>query len=202
MPSRAGDRPDVSAFLAGCSAAFAELGVRWYLFGAQAAFIYGAARLTVDVDITVALGERAPRELLAALSRHDLRPRVADEDFVERTRVLPVVHAPTRIAGDIVLAGPGLEEMFLEHARVRDILGVPVPIAAAEDLVVMKVLAGRPKDIEDVKAIVAAQGDRLNVDRIRETLGLVEGALDQSDLLPAFESALAAVRSPRRRRKR
>lgn len=202
MPSRGAERLDVSAFLAACAAAFAALGVRWYLFGAQAAFVYGAARLTVDVDVTVALNERRPGELLAALARHGIRSRLDDEGFVERTRVLPVIHVPSGIAGDIVLAGPGLEEMFLDRARIQDLLGVPVPIAAPEDLVVMKILAGRPKDIEDVKAIVAAQGDKLGLDDVRGTLRLVEEALGQSDLLPILESALAVARPRRRRAKK
>lgn len=202
MPSRGAERLDVSAFLAACSAAFAELGVRWYLFGAQAAFVYGAARLTVDVDVTAALNERPTGELLAALARHGIRSRFDDEDFVERTRVLPVVHTSSGIAGDIVLAGPGLEEMFLERSHVQDLLGVAVPIASPEDLVVMKILAGRPKDIEDVKAIVAAQGEKLKLADIRQTLQMVEEAMGQSDLLPLFETTLAVRRSRRRRAKK
>jgi hypothetical protein len=204
MSSAASDPRSVAAFLSACAAAFAELGVRWYLFGAQAAFLYGAARMTIDVDLTVMLDARSPQELSAALSRHRVRVRVGEDEaaFIEQTRVLPVVHMESGVAGDIVLAGPGLEEGFLERAVERDVLGVKVPVAAAEDLVVMKVLAGRPKDIADVKAIVAAQGDALKVDDIRETLRLVEAALGQSDLLPAFEKVLVAARAPKRRPKR
>ncbi len=202
MSVAASDPQSVAAFLGACAGALGDLGVRWYLFGAQAAFFYGASRLTVDVDITVALERCSAAELSAALLRHGIRLRIDDEAFVEQTRVLPVMHVASRVVGDIVLAGPGLEEGFLERAIVRDVLGMRVPVAAAEDLVVMKILAGRPKDIEDVKAIVAAQGAGLNVAGIRETLQLVEEALGQSDLLPAFETVLAAARTPRRRPKR
>lgn len=93
-----------------------------------------------------------------------------------------------------------MEERFLDRAQVREVLGVRVPVAAAEDLVVMKVLAGRPKDLEDVKSIVAAQGGKLDVEDIRGTLRLVEEALSQSDLVPAFEGILAAARASKRRR--
>ncbi|MEZ4306610.1 MAG: DUF6036 family nucleotidyltransferase [Polyangiaceae bacterium] len=182
--------------------AFDDLGVQWYLFGAQAAFLYGASRLTVDVDVTVALERRAPHELVSALERHGIKSRVEDPEFVERTRVLPVTHVPTRTAGDIVLAGPGLEEAFLARAEPREILGVAVPVASAEDIVVMKILAGRPKDLEDVKAIVAAQGDALGSAEIRSMLGVVEEALGQSDLLPLFESTAKAARPSRRSRMR
>jgi hypothetical protein len=61
----------------------------------------------------------------------------------------------------------------------------------------MKVLAGRPKDQEDVVAILTAQGSGLAVPRIRELLTLMEQALDQRDLLPAFEAALERARRAR-----
>ena len=46
----------VGEALAGVRAACAELSVPWYLFGAQAALVYGSPRLTADIDITVQLG--------------------------------------------------------------------------------------------------------------------------------------------------
>jgi hypothetical protein len=70
------------------------------------------------------------------------------------------------------------------HRRVGR---VEIPIAAAEDIIVMKILAGRPKDLEDVRGIVVARRD-LNLSQVRETLTMLEGALDQSDLTPLFEA--------------
>jgi hypothetical protein len=72
---------------------------------------------------------------------------------------------------------------------------VPVPVARAEDIVVMKILAERPKDIEDVVSILAAHPD-LDLDLVRSTLRLLEEALDQSDLLPALERARQRARKP------
>ena len=79
-----------------------------------------------------------------------------------------------------------LEELFFERVVHRRIGSVIVPIASAEDLIVMKVLAGRPKDLDDVRAIVRVKAD-LDVPLVRETLALLERALDQSDLLPIFD---------------
>jgi hypothetical protein len=130
--------------------------------------------------------------------------------FVESTRVLPARHHGSGIDVDVVLAGPGPEQLFLERAVRRRIEGVWILVASVEDVVAMKVLSGRPKDAEDIKEIVAAQGRRLDVGRVRATLGSFEAALDRRDLLPAFETLAAAVRkrrshiprgiSPRRRR--
>jgi len=35
---------------------------------------------------------------------------------------------------DLVLGGPGLEDLFLQRAVERDVEGVRVPVATAEDL--------------------------------------------------------------------
>lgn len=43
---------DVADLLAALAGALGELGVRWYLFGAQAVLIHGRPRLTDDVDVT------------------------------------------------------------------------------------------------------------------------------------------------------
>src|SRR5438128_1463929 len=77
-----------------------------------------------------------------ALARFRLRVSNVDS-FVAQTRVLPFVHQPTGMPLDVVLAGPGLEELFLERARPLDLGGVEVPVISPEDLLVTKVLAGR-----------------------------------------------------------
>lgn len=160
----------------------------WYLFGAQAAIIHGAARLTADVDVTVRL--RPPStttSLTAILERYGFSARVTSPGFIERTRVMPFVHRGTSMPVDAVLAGPGLEDQFFTRVRHRNVDGVSVPVASAEDLIVMKILAGRGKDTDDVMAILEAQGDSLDLDYVRQTLSLLEDALGQSDLLNAFE---------------
>jgi hypothetical protein len=168
---------------------FATLGVRWYLFGAQAAILHGAARLSADVDVTVRLGDGALPPLLDALEARGFDPRVpSPEQFARETRVLPLVHRASRMPVDLVLAGPGLEERFLARVELRDVEGVPVPLASREDLVVMKLLAGRPKDLEDVAALAAGSG--LDLGYLRATLRELERAIDRSDLLPLLERML------------
>jgi hypothetical protein len=182
---------DLLADLAG---ALDEVGAGWYLFGAQAALIHGAARLTADVDVTIHLRGVDTKALVKALTGAGFQMRVEGDDFLARTRVLPVVHTATGIPADLVLAGPGLEELFLERAEIRDLDGVKVPVARAEDIVVMKILAGRPKDLEDVVAILAAHPGDLDIELARGTLRMLEEALGQSDLLPELQRAMDRAR--------
>jgi uncharacterized nucleotidyltransferase DUF6036 len=184
----------VADALAALAAVLDAFGVRWYLFGAQAALVYGAVRLTADIDATLELADRDLGELVAHLRTAGFVLRIQDfTSFVERTRVLPTVHEASGMAVDLVLAGPGLEEQFLDHAQRQLIEGVAVPVASAEDIVIMKLIAGRAKDVDDVIAILGTH-PQLDLLRIREILRQVEQALDRSDLLAALDDAIQRTR--------
>lgn len=160
----------------------------WYLFGAQAVVAYGVPRLSADVDVTLRLTPDTPGPFVEDMRAAGFEPRVDDPEFVRRTRVLPFVHANTGMPLDVVLAGSGLEDEFLERARALDISGLRVPTIAPEDLMVAKILAGRPKDIEDARGLWRARGPEMDAESIATLLRLLEEALAQSDLTPVFAS--------------
>ena len=181
----------IGEVLAALGTCFDSLGVRWYLFGAQAAIFHGVARLTADVDVTVLPGLHSTGRLVSVMEANGFGLRVtATDDFVARTRVLPFVHSATRLPVDVVLAGPGIEEQFLDRAELHVLEGVRVPIATVEDLVTMKILAGRPKDLDDAKGMLRARSEEIDLDHVRRMLQLLEEALSQSDLIPQLEQLI------------
>jgi hypothetical protein len=165
---------------------------RWFVFGAQAVTAYGVPRLSADVDVTLALHPDAPEQFARDMKNAGFALRVSDPDFVRRTRVMPFVHIATAMPLDIVLAGSGLEEAFLDRARPTDLGGTVVPLIDLGDLLVAKILAGRPKDHDDAAGLWRLHGATVAEDRVRETLRLLEEALSQSDLVSTFD---AIVRS-------
>ncbi len=177
-----------------------RLGASWYVFGAQAVLLWGRPRFTADIDVTVRLNAETPARLVVAMEEAGFALRVsAVDDFVERTRVLPFVHLATAWPLDVVLAGPGLEQRFLDQAVDVDLGdGVHLPVIRPEDLIVTKILAGRPKDLEDVRGVLLERPEQLDIPSIRETLALLEEALAVNDLQPAFDAELARVRRTRR----
>lgn len=158
------------------------------MFGAQAVVAYGFPRLSADVDVTIALAPDDPEGLARDLTSAGFTLRVSDPAFVRRTRVMPFVHTRTGMPVDIVLAGSGLEESFLARATPTDIGGATVPLIHLEDLIIAKVLAGRPKDISDAAGLWRLHGGELSRAHIVATLRLLEEALGQSDLVAAFEA--------------
>ncbi|MCC6644140.1 MAG: nucleotidyltransferase [Polyangiaceae bacterium] len=163
---------------------------RFYLFGAQAAALHGSTRMSADADVTLLLPVDTTA-LLAALAGRDFAPRVKDEGFLRATRVLPVWHAATRMPIDLVLGDSGLEYAAYERATRRRIGGRVWRVASPSDVVVMKVLAGRSKDEEDVRAIVAAQRARrpgVEMTYVEETLLALEEAIDEAGLVDRWRA--------------
>jgi Nucleotidyl transferase of unknown function (DUF2204) len=170
----------------------------WYVFGAQAVVAYGVPRLSADVDVTIRLTPDTPSAFADAMQAGGFMLRVTDPHFVERTRVMPFVHTATGMPVDVVLAGSGLEDMFLDRVRSIDIGGTTVPMLDVEDLVIAKVLAGRPKDIDDAQALWRVHGSGLDAGRIRSVIRDLEDALSQSDLLPALDVVTGTAKRPSR----
>lgn len=165
--------------------------LRWYLFGAQAVAVYGVQRASADLDITIDLGDRTLDDLAEPFARAGFAARFADRAFAAATRVFPVVHTASSWPIDLVLAGPGLEQEFLARARGHTVARTRISVLSPEDLIVTKLLAQRPKDLEDVRGLVRKVAT-LDHAQIVKTLARLEAALDRSDLRPLY----AKLRKP------
>jgi hypothetical protein len=181
------NRQEVVELLHALAGVMAERRLRWYLFGAQAAILWGTVRVSTDADITVEIEPASVHAFIDAMKRHGFDLLVSDSEFLERSRVFPFRHRATGMPLDVVLAGTGMEAEFLQRAIPVDVKGKDIPVISPEDLVITKVLAGRPKDEEDIRSVIALRKASLDAGRIRSVLRMLEEALGQSDLLPLFE---------------
>ena len=75
----------------------AEQDLRWYVFGAQAAIIWGSPRVSADVDSHRRNRTGRHRFVRAVDEAPRIRSLFSDAEFVARTRVLPFVHGDTRM---------------------------------------------------------------------------------------------------------
>lgn len=189
-------RPAAAEALTRLAAVLRALGLRWYVFGAQAVAVHGFPRATADLDVTVDLADVAPERLVRTLERAGFASRFSDADFVRATRVMPIVHKKTGLPIDVVLAGPGLEQVFLDAAATYRIGRCTIPVISREHLIVTKLLAGRPKDLEDVRELIAIAGADLDFAHVEALLAELERALGQSDLRPRLRD-LRRLRRPR-----
>jgi len=67
----------------------------------------------------------------------------------------------TNIKVDMSLGLSRFEQQLISRAELLDISGTMVSVVTAEDLQLLKILAGRPQDMQDARGIVAAQSKGL-----------------------------------------
>lgn len=194
---------DVTSALVELAQAFAALGVRWYVFGAQAVVAAGVPRLSHDLDVTVEAPAGGAPALVETLEAHGFALRDVGADvatFIAETRVIPMMVAQSKFPIDVVLAGPGLEEDMLARVTRRTVSGVPIPFVDTADLIALKLLAGREKDLEDVRALVRARSNDLDLDLARQRVAELGSLLDDSTLSETLDRAIKEARAKKRRR--
>ena len=129
--------------------------VPYMVIGGQAVLIHGEPRLTRDIDITLGVTPERLDTVLAAVDMIGLKVLVeAPHPFVRDTWVLPCEDSQSGIRVDIVFSHSHYEQLAIARA-VRVTMGTQsVCFASAEDLVVQKLVAGRPRDLEDARTVM------------------------------------------------
>lgn|GEM_PF-119636 len=152
------------------------------IIGGVAASIHGQARATEDVDAAVLLDERHLDHFVKLAAAEGLHPRISDAiAFAQRNAVLLLEHSESGVSVDIVLGRLPFERYALEHAIYVKIDDLLVPVVAPEDLIVMKAIAHRPQDLQDIRVIVTSN-PKLDVKRIRREVRGMASALDMPEL--------------------
>ncbi len=166
---------------------------KFCLIGGIAAGHWGRSRNTEDVDFVLLAGFGDERTFIKPLVK-SFRGRLPDTDsFAIENRVV-LLKASNGVAIDISLGALPFEEEMLNRAVKAEVLpGVFVPMATAEDLVVMKAIAWRPRDIDDIERIIAAQDRKLDLIYIRRWLAELSAIDPEFDVSDRFEQLLLSV---------
>lgn len=129
----------------------------FFFIGGLAVQIWGEPRLTKDIDLTVFTNLSDEKGLIDRVLR-EYKPKFHDAgEFALSNRVLPVTTA-NGIGVDFTLAGLADFSEPLSRASYQDFGdGTLLKICSPEDLVIMKTLAGRPRDWPDVEAVLIKQ---------------------------------------------
>jgi hypothetical protein len=157
------------------------------VIGGLAVSLRGEPRVTADVDLVLGITIDAAIDLIPSLKGTSLEPLFSGvEEVVQRAFILPLRHRPSGVNVDLAIGLSGFERQALARAEAMNIAGHDVMVATAEDLLIMKLIAGRPRDQQDIEGIIAAQGRRLDWDYCHQTAQALGTAIDQ-DLVSQVE---------------
>lgn len=135
---------------------------RFCFIGGLAVQRWGEPRLTQDADLTVITGFGGEAPFVdALLARFEGRLPDARE-FALRNRVL-LLRSSGGVPLDVALGAMPFEERAV--ARASDFMIAPSTViltCSAEDLIVLKAFAGRPRDWLDIDGIAIRQAGRFD----------------------------------------
>ena len=165
-----------------------EHGIPHFFIGGLAVQHWGEPRLTADVDLC-AVTDPAETDALVQNLLKAFAARADAADTARRVHLLPL-RSSTGVTIEIALGFTGFEKIAAKRAkRIEVAPGKSIPICSAEDLIVYKVVANRPRDVEDVEMVILRQQDRLDQRYIRRTLKEMEELADDPDCLRRFDVA-------------
>lgn len=171
-------------------------GWRYCFIGALAVLRWGEPRLTRDVDLTIVTGFGNEAAFIDPLL-DQFEARIDDaREFALENRVL-LLRASNAIPVDVALGALPFEERAAGRASPHHIgSSRSIRTCGAEDLVVMKVFAGRGQDWVDVEGIVARQGPELDHELIWGELRPLLDLKAPSDAEERLRSLLAQSGGP------
>ena len=154
---------DFAGFIARIARELSELRVPFMLIGGQAVLLHGQPRLTEDIDITLGVDPSRLSVVEEACALLGLDPLPSDPaGFVRETFVLPTRDRATGVRVDFIFSTTPYERQAIDRAVLVPLGDVSVPFATAEDLIIHKLFAGRPRDEEDAVGVVRRQGSRID----------------------------------------
>jgi len=133
--------------------------IPYMVIGGQALLIYGEPRLTRDIDITLGISTDQLKQVLAVVEKIQLKPIVDPWNFTVKTMVLPCQDPKVDIRVDFIFSFTPYEAQAIQRAYRVAVGRRRVNFASPEDLIIHKIFAGRPRDLEDVKSVLLKAKD-------------------------------------------
>lgn len=156
-------------------------GVPYMVIGGLANVIWGEPRATLDIDVTVwALDAEIPA-VVDLLGRHFGVLVEHAASFIDETRVLPLENKDgVRI--DVIFGLLSFEQDAIARAVTLHVAGVPVRFCTAEDLILMKIVSDRERDLSDARAIIGRRSAELDRDYLEPRIRELSVVLERPDI--------------------
>jgi len=161
---------------------------RFCFIGGIAVLRWGEPRFTRDVDVTVLCRFGKEDEVSSSLIDAGYLGRISDaREFARTSRVL-LLQTLDGIPIDVALGALPFEESMIERATSFEFeTNCELRTCSAEDLVVMKLFALRPRDVLDAESIVMRQRGALDWTYIESNLQPLADLKGQPDIMHTLE---------------
>lgn len=173
-----------------------EHGIPYVIIGGIANAVRGEPRATHDADLKV-LVQGMTIASFRALAEAQFKPyRRPWLGGAESSLIISLEVASDMIV-DMLVAVLPYEELAIRRAEMIEVEGLSLPICTAEDLIIHKAIADRPKDWLDIEKILMRQSGKLDIEYVRSWLIQFADALEKPALVAQFNRLLSEERNKR-----
>ncbi len=156
---------------------------RGVIIGGVAASLLGKPRLTADLDALVLLDPFEIPQFLDMAKKLGIVPRIRSADeFARKNHVLLMHHAASGTNIDIVLGMLPFEKQVIDRSCMITVSSLELRLPTPEDLIIMKTVAHRSKDMEDIKGIIEIQ-KYMDLKYIKKWVKEFADAVDSPEML-------------------
>lgn len=153
------------------------------IVGGVAASLLGKPRLTQDIDVLVDVPDEGWDRLIAIAATQGIAPRIDDSlNFARKTRVLLLRHTASGIDIDVIFGAMQFEREAVAAGTATSVGSTMIRLPRIEDLMVMKAIAHRPRDLVDLEGLLLAHPEA-DIDRVRRWVGEFAGAATMPEIL-------------------
>jgi hypothetical protein len=168
-------------------------GWRFCFIGGLAVQRWGEPRETVDVDLTLLTGFGGEDRFVSTLVAR-FEPRIDEAAAFARANRVLLLRTRSGVGLDIALGGLPFEETAVGRSSPFTFPpDVSLRTCSAEDLIVLKAFADRPKDWVDVDGIILRQSGRLDWTYVRTHLAPLAELKEQPEILDRLDQRRAEL---------
>lgn len=144
--------------------------------GGLAFSVVGRPRTTYDVDGIILVEDVKIEKLLRAFEaagfKYDKKKPI---NAVRGLPFITLLQPKFKTYVDLFIAASPFQKEILKRRKIVGLDGLRLPLTSAEDLILLKLLAGRERDMDDVREVILENRGKLDLAYLRKwakTLGV------------------------------
>jgi hypothetical protein len=170
--------------------------VPYMVIGGLANAVWGEPRATLDIDVTVWVDEPGIAAVVEALSEVFHALAGDPVSFVKEARVLPL-ESEHGVRLDVVFGFLPFERDAIARALAVPVAETPVRFCTAEDLILMKIVSSRERDLADAEGVTLRRIHDLDLGYLEPRIRELADLLGRAEIIRRWESWKAKATGPR-----
>ncbi len=154
--------------LARVVAILSDENITFVVIGASAMAAHGVSRSTIDIDLMTLDSRALKTATWSGLISQGFNIDIRHGDAEDPLRGVVRFESPGQRPVDLIVGHGGWQTLIIERPESASFEGLELPVVGKVDLILLKLYAGGPQDLWDIRQLLDSEGSetlRLEVER-------------------------------------